>query len=1179
MEDRLTLLTEFPIDNERLKREMAIAKKEIAGGGDAAVQATERVNENISKVVAQQNASFREREGIVERLRNRLKELNEEAAKATSVTGIEKANAEIQLLQKELDRLSKIGKVGFDDMGRAIPDYSRPTGQLERLNYLLNLYKRASVEATNPALLEKYNAKVQQTQIEITRLSNVGKQGFDAMGNAIQKNIVWNNGLVRGLSRTVEHIRRIAYIIPGLGISGLFFLAWEPLSKFVRQLWEARKNVDELAKSQQTLNKAFESNEYTKAVTAVNELRINLDLAKKGMADKKAVIDQYNESIGSAAGEVTTLSGVEQGLIDNADNYVKMMLYKAAATAALEEASKHAVAAAKALAQTDDEAVPFILSGTQGMVNANTGKTMHEQAAENARNRQAAAEQKHVDTMLTIAEKFQKDTAKIAGEMGGLFLRTTGANGKKDTEKILRDRQRLLEQLATLETEYLRKSLTKDQEELQALRNKFAKIRFEVERFNADPKNKHVQIDIAGLAAVEDRAVADLTYRQETDKLKTQLERQRELWQQYEEYKTATSAAHADERYADELDKIKSFRTELESEVSALVMKRITTGLTGGEAERLKALDGLLRGIEDKEQADRDARFKKAFEDYATYEQKRQKIIADSERIISEQREKGEHEQAENARKARDKNLAELTETYLKSQGDIGRLFEEFEKFGARGQRQMIDAARREFEAFKREAQLSAGELEMLNKLFDEYLDKLETAARGDLAGGIVGLGQELESIVQQIGRMDQGLGQALQTIGQMAQSYVKISEIVSQIGEGMRDSGKSGGNMWVTIIGAVVQLVGTIWTAIAEGGKRRKAAEKAAQEDLKNYQAQEIAGEREYQRLLRERELIAAQASKTSYQAIIAQLELLKSQAPEIERAYNRIFAALQGDEFIDDKGYRHGTWFRKAKTWDIMASLAGSDYERLEQLYLQGKLKDTAKADFEALRSLRDELEAVGLDVQDLQQQLAELLTGTTVDGLSDALMDLFQNGKMAAADLGKSFEEIMSNAIRQTFKQKYLVDAMQPLHEELARMMADGTPTEDEIERLRQHYERIGLEASEYWKELERITGQSLSNNDAPQGISGRINRTISETTASEILGFERARYDLHKRTLGNAEETLRVEKQIYDATIQALRHHAAIEQNTADTVTELRTAVVELKAINKNTKQSSTSYDRL
>src|SRR5690606_41987153 len=88
------------------------------------------------------------------------------------------------------------------------------------------------------------------------------------------------------------------------------------------------------------------------------------------------------------------------------------------------------------------------------------------------------------------------------------------------------------------------------------------------------------------------------------------------------------------------------------------------------------------------------------------------------------------------------------------------------------------------------------------------------------------------------------------------------------------------------------------------------------------------------------------------SYNAIIAQLEAVRKQSPEVQKADDNRFSCLQGQDYINGKGYEHGTWFRKAKTWDIMASLRGADYDKLEKLYTEGKLKDKAKEDFESLK-----------------------------------------------------------------------------------------------------------------------------------------------------------------------------------------------------------------------------------
>src|SRR5690606_17575538 len=126
------------------------------------------------------------------------------------------------------------------------------------------------------------------------------------------------------------------------------------------------------------------------------------------------------------------------------------------------------------MAQTDEEAVPYILSGTQGARNARTGKTAYETAAENARKREAKAADDQKDRLLKIANDFQKRAAEIFKSAGfSSFFGNAGATDKEG-QRIMNQRQQLLDRIAALDAEYARKSFAKDAEELQALRDKFA---------------------------------------------------------------------------------------------------------------------------------------------------------------------------------------------------------------------------------------------------------------------------------------------------------------------------------------------------------------------------------------------------------------------------------------------------------------------------------------------------------------------------------------------------------------------------------------------------------------------------------------------------------------------------------------------------------------------------------
>src|SRR5699024_4103266 len=185
-------------------------------------------------------------------------------------------------------------------------------------------------------------------------------------------------------------------------------------------------------------------------------------------------------------------------------------------------------------------------------------------------------------------------------------------------------------------------------------------------------------------------------------------------------------------------------------------------------------------------------------------------------------------------------------------------------------------------------------------------------------------------------------------------------------------------------------------------------------------------------------------------------------------------------GGTYASGIGYRHSTWFREAKTWDIMSSLAGSDYARLEELYTSNKLSDVARKDFEELKKLREELEAAGLDVEVLQGQINEMMTGTSVEGLSDALADLFASGKNAAADFGKSFEDILKGAIVNSFKYQYLEQQMQPLFDYLTEATRDGIVTQSEIDRARSMSQAISQGAEAYWSTLTDMTDIDFSDN---------------------------------------------------------------------------------------------------
>jgi DNA repair exonuclease SbcCD ATPase subunit len=250
--------------------------------------------------------------------------------------------------------------------------------------------------------------------------------------------------------------RQIANVVPGLGLSGLILLLITPLSALAETVIKYTKSAFGAAKANEDLRKSYEetkrlvhesSKEYQDAVKTVNELKINIGLAKDGFLDKQRVLNEYNSTIGKTTGQVKTLDEAEQALTKNGDAYIKMMLYKAAANLALQEAAKKAFEAEETRLKQLDE---FKNELTENRVSSGgagglgTGQfdpkeydreTKRIQFAQRKRREQLyldqqAAAQKEVD----IAKKFQADAAKLASEFHFDFF-NGGEDGKKTKEK------------------------------------------------------------------------------------------------------------------------------------------------------------------------------------------------------------------------------------------------------------------------------------------------------------------------------------------------------------------------------------------------------------------------------------------------------------------------------------------------------------------------------------------------------------------------------------------------------------------------------------------------------------------------------------------------------------------------------------------------------------------------
>lgn len=296
----------------------------------------------------------------------------------------------------------------------------------------------------------------------------------------------------------------------------------------------------------------------------------------------------------------------------------------------------------------------------------------------------------------------------------------------------------------------------------------------------------------------------------------------------------------------------------------------------------------------------------------------------------------------------------------------------------------------------------------------------------------------------------------------------------------------------------SVVSSVGSIFSM----GKRVKEMNREAREEQQKFYDEAIQGEMEYQRLLRERLRTQRQIGETTLAYNKRITEELEKQRQASGSEYDRLLRQIQGEQYISGVGYRHGTWFRKAKTWNEYSSLAGKSYEDIEKLYTEGRLEEKVARLFEQLRALREEGVDIDQMLDDQEESMREVLTGTTTDSIADSIIQGFAGGKRSAKDFADDFQEMLNNAVLQGIKMRALEEPLRKWYESFAEASGAGL-TESDIADLKAQYDKIVENAAKQLEDMERVTGNKIDSTLTQQARAGAFT-TMTQDTASELNG---------------------------------------------------------------------------
>lgn len=549
-----------------------------------------------------------------------------------------------------------------------------------------------------------------------------------------------------------------------------------------------------------------------------------------------------------------------------------------------------------------------------------------------------------------------------------------------------------------------------------------------------------------------------------------------------------------------------------------LQFKPATTSVSQLPAtERKELSDATLSADQVREKAKADLLEKtlKQYQDYATKRLEIEKKYNDDIAYLTSQRTEANKAAIDaavaEAAKGKQKALSELSLDELKDTDMWTKMFGDLDKMALPSLEELLKQAKavntsawdtknvKEYQdAIDRleEAIRTRSPFKSIGEDWKKLLKGIKEGGKDDIADALAGIDTAVQKINGDLNTIAGGIGDIFgDEAGYAAEQVVALTSALGGFATG---AAKIANGDILGGIASVVSGIGSIFSM----GKKVKEMNRQAREEVQKYYDTAIEGEREYQLLIRERQRTQQEIGESTlaYNKRIT-TELTKQQRESAEE-YARLMAQIQGEEYKSGKGYKHGTWFRKAKTWDIYSSLAGKSYEDIEKLYTEGKLDEKVSKLFEQLKKLKEEGADINQMLADQEEAMREALTGTTTDSIADSIIQGFAEGKRSAADFADSFQEMLNNAVLQGIKMKALEEPLRKWYESFAEASGKGL-TADNIANLKAQYDKIIEDAAKQLEDMEKVTGLPVGAEAGRQAVAKGV-ASMSQDSANELNG---------------------------------------------------------------------------
>lgn len=732
--------------------------------------------------------------------------------------------------------------------------------------------------------------------------------------------------------------------------------------------------------------------------------------------------------------------------------------------------------------------------------------------------------------------------------------------------------------------EYLRSQMTRDQQEIESVKDKYRTLRMEIDKFNRDPRNK-TQIDGSYLSEVEQKELSEANIRIQTRYDSELLDRQKSLYDDFEEYKKQVGESKAKEKYRGLINLDSSYIQELETKMGEIA----SIDPSKRTAAQNEALESYLRKqVEyyDEIRIRETDRFTEALKSAQTLSDRLLAIEKEYQDKINALRENGQF----TPDKERSLRL-EMTEKYsneIESSQDfqmamrnidtaIGGMVGTAYKHGKQVVFGLIDGIKGASEDQRNELK------KIFGKFFDDGVKNAELGKLENIAQASKGFADLAKSATDFAFGLADGmdiLDSMVNSAGQLANTFASISDNKAII-DALSNLGP-----YFSIFGSVVSAL----SGITKSSRDAAQLENKQIRDQLDYQNDKQLKSTEAITKMLERQLelmdkIYGAERLEKYGQTLKQIETNYADLNrQLEgrylmtgnKAQDEILTRLNNGETVKDisKQLSKEDIVKWAEALQVLEHL--DNFAKSSSIADLGKDLDKAK---EELAKLQFQADLGNVDdytkklIDQLQNQidlytetlnkLKEETTGNSFKSILNNLSDLFFNSGLDSADAwSKGFDSVMKNYAIQKFSREYLEKAAQDWYDLFDQLAEDGI-TDNERNSLKDAWDKIQKDGQKRVDELGEIIG-----NDSNVGLNSSIKRDLTESTASELTGLNRASFEIYKRIFDDGiKRTDLAAKQILIAQNNNTTLNA-IQFNTGETVKELKNAVIELQNVNKN-----------